>query len=135
MINDHSMPLPDPLLLQQSGCALLVNHQDCLPACLPVLFARPLCMQSSAHTSASLQPSKMMSCCAGSLTGVLWCVVLTPDDKYAVTGSEDFTARIWQLSSGQCMRQMAGHKGWIMAVAVTPDGNRVLTASHDGTAR
>lgn len=69
------------------------------------------------------------------MKGVLWCVALSPDDKYAVTGSEDANARIWQMTTGNCMRVMSGHKGWIMAVVITPDNNRVLTASHDGTAR
>ena len=72
---------------------------------------------------------------AGAVAGVVWSVALTPDDCYAVTGSEDFTARVWDMRTGACAREMAGHRGWIMEVVVTPDGTRVLTASHDGTAR
>ena len=67
--------------------------------------------------------------------GVIWSIALTPDSQHAVTGSEDFMVRVWSIRTGECVRQMAGHRGWIMEAVVTADGARLLTASHDGTAR
>lgn len=44
-------------------------------------------------------------------------------------------ARVWNVKSGMLERELAGHTGWIMEVAMAPDGTTLLTASHDCTAR
>lgn len=73
---------------------------------------------------------------AGSLVaGAVWSVALTPDSRRVVTGSEDFTARVWDVVSGNCAHVLDGHTGWVVHVCTTPDGLRCATASHDGTAR
>ena len=45
----------------------------------------------------------------------------------------DRTLRLWDLESGQTLRTLEGHTGWVSAVAVTPDGRRAVSAS--GTKR
>ena len=73
---------------------------------------------------------------AGSLVaGAVWSVALTPDGRRVVTGSEDFTARVWDVVSGNCAHVLDGHTGWVVHVCTTADGLRCATASHDGTAR
>ncbi|KAA6423724.1 MAG: hypothetical protein FRX49_06295 [Trebouxia sp. A1-2] len=73
---------------------------------------------------------------AGSLVaGAVWSVALTPDGRRVVTGSEDFTARVWDVVSGNCAHVLDGHTGWVVQVCTTADGLRCATASHDGTAR
>ncbi|DBB08019.1 TPA: hypothetical protein ACH3X3_009392 [Trebouxia sp. C0006] len=73
---------------------------------------------------------------AGSLVaGAVWSVALTPDSRRVVTGSEDFTARVWDVVSGNCAHVLDGHTGWVVHVCTTADGLRCATASHDGTAR
>lgn len=55
-----------------------------------------------------------------------------------MTGSDDGTARIWDLEGGrQIGPPLAGHRGEIWTVAITPfDGRHVvLTAGRDGTVR
>ena len=59
----------------------------------------------------------------------------TPDGTHVVTGSNDDTARIWQLSDGARVRTLQGHTGYVTSVCVTPDGKHVVTGSHDKTAR
>src|SRR5262249_29865134 len=62
-------------------------------------------------------------------------VVLTPDGRYAISGSWDATLRVWDLESGQSVRTLEGHTGWVNALAMTPDGDRVISASVDRTLR
>ena len=73
---------------------------------------------------------------AGSLiAGAVWSVALTPDGRRVLTASEDFTARVWDVVSGNCAHVLDGHTGWVVHVCTTVDGLRCATASHDGTAR
>ena len=73
---------------------------------------------------------------AGSLiAGAVWSVALTPDGRRVLTASEDFTARVWDVVSGNCAHVLDGHTGWVVHVCTTADGLRCATASHDGTAR
>ena len=62
-------------------------------------------------------------------------VALTPDGRFAVSGSWDCTLRVWDLQQGQPVRTLEGHKGWVNAVAVTPDGSRAISAASDCTLR
>ncbi len=55
-----------------------------------------------------------------------------------VTGSDDATVRVWDLSTGQPVGQpLTGHTSWVSAVACTVlDGRPVaITASEDDTVR
>jgi WD40 repeat protein len=52
-------------------------------------------------------------------------VAVTPDGRYAVTGSRKGTAQWWDLRGGVCLRTFTA-MGELRAVAVTPDGQRAL---------
>jgi WD40 repeat protein len=57
-----------------------------------------------------------------------------------VTGSWDFSARIWNSNTGADLRKLAGddgHTGFVNSAVFSPDaaGRWVLTASDDGTAK
>lgn len=71
----------------------------------------------------------------GTLVGSIWSVALTPDARRLMTASEDFTARVWDVLSGNCAHVLEGHTGWVVHIAATDDGQHCATASHDGTAR
>lgn len=58
---------------------------------------------------------------------------MAEDARHAVTGGHDGGVRMWDLATGQVVRTMSGHTGWVKAVA-TGDGMAV-TASNDGTVR
>jgi WD40 repeat protein len=61
-------------------------------------------------------------------------VAFSPDGKTILTGSNDTTARLWDLG-GNVIRVFKGHNHYVNSVAFSPDGKSILTGSSDGTAR
>jgi WD40 repeat protein len=52
----------------------------------------------------------------------------------AVTGSQDYTAKLWDASTGKEILSLPGHTQEVTSVSFSPDGRNVLTSSRDGTA-
>lgn len=57
--------------------------------------------------------------------------------RYAVTASDDKTARVWNVASGQLLRVLRppvgdGNEGKLHAVALSPDGSTIATAGWTG---
>ncbi len=67
--------------------------------------------------------------------GVVHAVALTKDARRAVTASDDFLARCFDLTTGECTATLEGHSGWVTDVKVSPNGRSAVTASHDHDAR
>ena len=61
-------------------------------------------------------------------------VAFSPDGKLALTGSDDNTAKLWDIASGECMHSFQ-HKSYVYSVAFSPNGKLALTGSWDGTAK
>jgi WD40 repeat protein len=57
------------------------------------------------------------------------------DGDYLATGSEDATARVWDLRSGHVVRVLSGHTAAVLSVAFHPDGRRLATTSRDALAK
>ena len=53
----------------------------------------------------------------------------------AATAGDDFAVLVWDLSSGEPLRQLTGHRGKVAGLAAPADGARLATASWDGTVR
>jgi WD40 repeat protein len=68
-------------------------------------------------------------------TGSIYSVAFSPDGKYILTGSQDGTARLWDVQKGEEVRRFIVHKGGVSAVAFSPDGKLVVTGGNDGTVR
>lgn len=61
--------------------------------------------------------------------------VFTPDGERAVTFSTDETARLWDLKSGNEIRQYTGHTGPLYCGALSGDGRTLVTGAQDNTLR
>ncbi|KAJ2376762.1 hypothetical protein IW150_001785 [Coemansia sp. RSA 2607] len=75
--------------------------------------------------------------CVRTLHGHDHCVsavrFLGPDKL--VSASRDKTIKVWELSTGYCIRTLAGHSEWVRSVDVSADARLVCTGSTDHTVR
>ncbi len=58
---------------------------------------------------------------------------LTPDGKWAISGSGDSTCILWNLDTGKAIQTLKGHTNTIFAVYITPDGKNAISGSIDKT--
>jgi WD40 repeat protein len=68
-------------------------------------------------------------------TDGVYCTAFSPDGRRVVTASDDRTARIWDLVTGQTILVLKGHEERVRCATFSPDGSRVATAAFDGTVR
>ncbi|WP_133512265.1 WD40 repeat domain-containing protein [Candidatus Thiosymbion oneisti] len=61
-------------------------------------------------------------------------VAFAPDGRSVLSGSDDSTMKLWDLSSGQKIRTFSGPSG-VFAIALAPDGRRALSGGVDNTLR
>lgn len=61
------------------------------------------------------------------------CLAVVADEEYLFTGSQDWSARAFEVSTGNCIRHFEGHEAAISAVCFHTNGF-LYTTSHDGTA-
>ncbi|MCB0346802.1 MAG: WD40 repeat domain-containing protein [Bdellovibrionales bacterium] len=67
--------------------------------------------------------------------GIIWSIDVSKDGKYAVTGSADRAAKLWNLQTRTEVRAFIGHDSDVTSVALSPDASRLLSGSKDGTVR
>jgi transcription initiation factor TFIID subunit 5 len=60
------------------------------------------------------------------------CVEIHPNIHYITSGSDDKTARLWDVRSGSCVRVFVGHVDGISSVAVDRDGMHLASGGKDG---
>ena len=68
-------------------------------------------------------------------TGGVKSIDLSPDGRYALSGSDDRTLRLWDLSTGEQLALLTGHTYDVTGVAFSPDGLTAYTSSRDGSWR
>ncbi|HEY4034344.1 MAG TPA: hypothetical protein VGL94_10310, partial [Ktedonobacteraceae bacterium] len=39
------------------------------------------------------------------------------------SGSNDYSIRLWDVSTGECLKVLQGHSAWVRSVAFSPDGS------------
>jgi WD40 repeat protein len=65
----------------------------------------------------------------------IYAVAFSPDGKKILTGSEDRSAKIWDIASGKVEKSFVGDSSVVCAVAFSLDGKKVLTGSGHGTVK
>ena len=66
--------------------------------------------------------------------GMVRAIDVSPDGARVLTGSFDFTARLWNFAEQTEIGVLDAHAGPVTNVAFLPDGARALTTSDDQTA-
>jgi WD40 repeat protein len=57
-------------------------------------------------------------------------VAMSPDSKYLVTGSEDKTIKLWEISSGEVVYDWLSEGDSVFSVDFQPNGKEVVAASY-----
>ena len=60
-------------------------------------------------------------------------VAFSPDGRYALSGSNDKTLKLWDVNTGSAIRTFTGHSNQVRSVAFSPDGRYALSGSNDNT--
>lgn len=60
---------------------------------------------------------------------------LTPNDTFALSAGKDGNIRVWNVSTGHCVRVLEAHPHEVSDLAVSADGWRAASVGSDGTLR
>ena len=63
--------------------------------------------------------------------GAINCI-LSLDNGYIASGSNDSTIKIWDPNTGECIQTLEGHSGPVKCLAILPDG-KLVSGSYDKT--
>jgi RNA polymerase sigma factor (sigma-70 family) len=55
--------------------------------------------------------------------------VFSPDGRLIVTGGRDGVARVWDVTTGEQVRALPGHLGWIIGLAFSRDGRTLAVGN------
>jgi WD40 repeat protein/serine/threonine protein kinase len=78
--------------------------------------------------------SKGVTRCTGH-TNVIYHLDFSPDGSRLLSASEDGTARLWDVRTGEVVLVLEGHERKVHRAFFSADGTRIVTASADGTVR
>lgn len=67
--------------------------------------------------------------------GPVYAMAFLPNQNILISGSGDWTIKIWDLTTNQAIKTLRGHRGAIRALAVSPDGHTLVTGSSDRTVK
>jgi WD40 repeat protein len=68
-------------------------------------------------------------------TGAVEGLAMSDDGHRLISGSADWSLRVWDMGTGRLMKTLMGHSAAIWCVAMTADGRRAVSGSEDRTIR
>lgn len=68
-------------------------------------------------------------------TGAVHALDLSRDGRFALTGSEDNTLKLWEVANGKCLRTYEGHAHFIRSLCISRDASFALSTSGDSTVK
>ena len=69
-------------------------------------------------------------------TGIIKWVTFAPNGKYLASGAEDDdTTRIWDTTTGECLKTLKGHGSGVRSIAFSPNCECLASSSENGTIR
>lgn len=64
--------------------------------------------------------------------GMVYAIAISGDNAFAVTAGEDKTARVWNLSTKECVHVLP-HDGEVFAIDISFDGKYIITGTSKGS--
>ncbi len=104
--------------LSDDGLTLATGHLDGEIRLSQLETFHSLSVRLSCHTS----------------QGFIWSVAFSSTGILASAG-EDSTIKLWDITTGQCLRTLREHTGSVRTVAFAKDGNFLISGSDDRTIR
>jgi len=60
------------------------------------------------------------------------CATITPDNSRVVTGSEDGSLKVWDITSGRELQQFGGDDSGVLSLVISPDGAKLVSGHKRG---
>jgi len=119
---------------------------------MPILTAPRFHRQAFGRAEPATFRSRLASVCLGAILvlalvpalgaradlighgGMVRSVDISPDGRFVVTASFDFTARLWDFGTQTELAVLDAHRGPVTGAVFAPDGKHAVTTSDDKTA-
>ena len=62
-------------------------------------------------------------------------VAFSPDGKTLASCGMDYSVKLWDIFTGDCLRTLTGHEKWLWTVVFSPDGGTLASGGDDQTIR
>jgi len=59
------------------------------------------------------------------------CVTFTPSGDHLLSCSRDTNIKVWEVSSGFCVKTISGHTQWVRHIEISPRGNVYASCSDE----
>jgi WD40 repeat protein len=132
---EHMKPraLQARIFFAVSFLSILLLTQSCATPGNPDVAAKPLRGDQQGRL-AGLYAAPTSEPTIKVQTGLSWRIngiAITPDGKRIVTGCQDQSVRVWDVTTGKELRFLEGHSGGVMDIGISSSGRLALSAGRD----